>query len=289
VAELSHWVPRLISELETAPALTDVTSDLQDSGLQAYVEIDRNAAARLGVPVSAIADALYDAFGQRQISTIFTHANQYRVVLEVRPEFQLTPDDIARLHVTGSDGRPVPLGGLARIEQRPTALLINHTGQFPSATVSFNLAPGAALGEAVTIELPAAIELRLQGAAEAFRNSLASTLWLILAAVLVMYIVLGVLYESFIHPVTILSTLPSATVGALLALKPARSHPPSRPFALSPDPDDDACGIVCRHPDAPRPRLGRRTAPATGSGDGWRTLGKSSLDPVHDACGVPVF
>jgi len=226
VAELSHWVPLLIAELETKPALMDVTSDLQDSGLQAYVEIDRNAAARLGVPVSSIADALYDAFGQRQISTIFTHANQYRVVLEVRPEFQLTPDDIARIHVTGSDGRPVPLGGLARIEQRPTALLINHTGQFPSATVSFNLAPGAALGEAVaaietardTIDLPAAIELRLQGAAEAFRNSLSSTLWLILAAVLVMYIVLGVLYESFIHPVTILSTLPSATVGALLAL-----------------------------------------------------------------------
>jgi len=226
VAELSHWVPRLISELETSPALSDVTSDLQDSGLQAYVEIDRNAAARLGVPVSAIADALYDAFGQRQISTIFTHANQYRVVLEVRPEFQLTPDDIARIHVTGSDGRPVPLGGLARIEQRPTALLVNHTGQFPSATVSFNLAPGAALGEAVSaietardaIGLPASIELRLQGAAEAFRNSLSSTLWLILAAVLVMYIVLGVLYESFIHPVTILSTLPSATVGALLAL-----------------------------------------------------------------------
>jgi len=224
--ELSHWVPRLIAELETAPALSDVTSDLQDSGLQAYIEIDRNAAARLGVSVSSIADALYDAFGQRQISTIFTHANQYRVVLEVRPEFQLTPDDIARLHVTGSDGRPVPLGGLARIEQRPTALLVNHTGQFPSATVSFNLAPGAALGDAVSaieaardrITLPASIELRLQGAAEAFRNSLSSTLWLILAAVLVMYIVLGVLYESFIHPVTILSTLPSATVGALLAL-----------------------------------------------------------------------
>jgi len=226
VDELSRWVPRLLAQLAQQPALRDVTSDLQDGGLQAYVEIDRAAAARLGVPIARIADALYDAFGQRQISTIFTHANQYRVVLEVAPEFQLSPADIGRLHVAAADGRPVPLAGLARIEQRSTALLVNHTGQFPAAMISFNLAPGASLGEAVAaieagreaIELPASVELRLQGAAEAFRNSLSSTLWLILAAVLVMYIVLGVLYESFIHPITILSTLPSATVGALLAL-----------------------------------------------------------------------
>jgi len=226
VDELSRWVPRLLAHLARQPALQDVTSDLQDGGLQAYVDIDRAAAARLGVPIARIADALYDAFGQRQISTIFTHANQYRVVLEVAPEFQLSPADIGRLHVAAGDGRPVPLAGLARIEQRSTALLVNHTGQFPAAMISFNLAPGASLGEAVAaieagrdaIDLPASVELRLQGAAEAFRNSLSSTLWLILAAVLVMYIVLGVLYESFIHPITILSTLPSATVGALLAL-----------------------------------------------------------------------
>jgi len=226
VDELSRWVPRLLAQLAQQPALRDVTSDLQDGGLQAYVEIDRAAAARLGVPIARIADALYDAFGQRQISTIFTHANQYRVVLEVAPGFQRSPEDIGRLHVAAADGRPVPLAGLARIEQRSTALLVNHTGQFPAAMISFNLAPGASLGEAVAaieagreaIALPASIELRLQGAAEAFRNSLSSTLWLILAAVLVMYIVLGVLYESFIHPITILSTLPSATVGALLAL-----------------------------------------------------------------------
>ncbi|MCR6702182.1 MAG: MdtB/MuxB family multidrug efflux RND transporter permease subunit [Dokdonella sp.] len=225
-AELAAWTPRLLERLQRAGPLADVASDLQDQGLQAYVAIDRNAAARLGVSVSAIADALYDAFGQRQISTIFTQANQYRVVLEARPDFQFGPEAIARIRVAAADGQQVPLSGIARIEERPSALLVNHIGQFPAVTVSFNLAPGASLGEAVAaieqaqheLAMPASVELRLQGAADAFRNSLASTLWLILAAVLVMYIVLGVLYESYIHPVTILSTLPSATVGALLAL-----------------------------------------------------------------------
>jgi len=225
-AELAAWTPRLLERLQRAGPLADVASDLQDQGLQAYIAIDRNAAARLGVSVSAIADALYDAFGQRQISTIFTQANQYRVVLEARQDFQFGPEAIARIRVAAADGQQVPLSGIARIEERPSALLINHIGQFPAVTVSFNLAPGASLGEAVAaieqaqreLAMPASVELRLQGAADAFRNSLASTLWLILAAVLVMYIVLGVLYESYIHPVTILSTLPSATVGALLAL-----------------------------------------------------------------------
>ena len=223
---LALWSGRMLSHLQQQPALRDVASDLTDRGLQAYVDIDRDAAARLGVPVSSIADALYDAFGQRQISTIFTHANQYRVVLEAHPEQQLGPEDIGRIHVTTSDDRQTPLSGLARIQTRATALQVSHLGQFPAVTLSFNLGECASLGEAIAvieqarvdIGLPASVELRLQGAAAAFENSLSSTLWLILAAVLVMYIVLGVLYESFIHPVTILSTLPSATVGALAAL-----------------------------------------------------------------------
>jgi len=224
--ELAHWNARLLEVLRQRPALADVASDLQDQGLQAWVEVDRDAAARLGVSMSTIADALYDAFGQRQVSTIFTHANQYRVVLEADPRFQLGPEAIGRIHVPTADGGQTPLSGLARIQTRATALQTSHLGQFPAATLSFNLAPGASLGEAVAqiesarqeIGMPASVELRLQGAAQAFRNSLSSTLWLILAAVVVMYIVLGVLYESFIHPVTILSTLPSATVGALAAL-----------------------------------------------------------------------
>jgi len=224
--QLAQWTPRLLAYLQQSAALADVASDLQDQGLQAHVLIDRVAAARLGISVDAVADALYDAFGQRQISTIFTQANQYRVVLEARPDAAFGPDAIARLHVAGPDGRQVPLNGIARIEQRPAHLLINHVGQFPAVTFSFNLARGASLGEAVqaiegaraAIGLPTGVELRLQGAADAFRASLSSTLWLVLAAVVVMYLVLGVLYESSIHPITILSTLPSATVGALLAL-----------------------------------------------------------------------
>ncbi|MEG2802990.1 MdtB/MuxB family multidrug efflux RND transporter permease subunit [Stenotrophomonas sp.] len=223
---LARWTPTLLAHLQQSGALADVASDLQDQGLQAHVLIDRVAAARLGISVDAVADALYDAFGQRQISTIFTQANQYRVVLEARPDVAFGPEAIARLHVAGADGRQVPLSGIARIEQRPAHLLINHVGQFPAVTFSFNLAAGASLGEAVdaiegaraAIGLPSGVELRLQGAADAFRASLSSTLWLVLAAVVVMYLVLGVLYESFIHPITILSTLPSATVGALLAL-----------------------------------------------------------------------
>src|SRR5690606_13720972 len=215
-----------LDALRQEPALADVASDLADQGLQAWVDIDRDAAARLGIPVSTVADALYDAFGQRQVSTIFTHANQYRVVLEADPRFQLGPEAIGRIHVATADGRQTPLSGIASIQTRPAALQVSHLGQFPAATVSFNLAPGASLGEAVAaieraraeLGMPASVELRLQGAAHAFRASLSSTLWLILAAVLVMYIVLGVLYESFIHPITILSTLPSATVGALAAL-----------------------------------------------------------------------
>ncbi|MCL4185931.1 MAG: efflux RND transporter permease subunit, partial [Burkholderiaceae bacterium] len=228
---LAFWVPRLVDRMRAIPALADVASDLQDRGLQAYLDIDRDAAGRLGLSMNAIDNALYSAFGQRQVSTIFTQANQYRVVLEVAPRFQASPSALEAIHVSGSGGQLVPLSSVARVIERPTSLVINHIGQFPAATVSFNLAPGASLGDAVAairaaereLGLPASIQTSFQGAALAFQASLDSTLLLILAALITMYIVLGVLYESYIHPVTILSTLPSAGVGALLALMLAGS------------------------------------------------------------------
>ena len=225
-AALALWVPQLVAKLKTLPQLADVASDLQNDGLQAYVDIDRDAAGRLGVTVAAIDNALYDAFGQRLISTIYTQSSQYRVVLEVGADFQAGPATLGSLHVPGADGRQIALSEVARIEERRAPLAINHVGQFPAATVSFNLAAGQSLGAAVAairaaeaeMGLPLSIETRFQGAALAFQNSLGHTLWLILAAVVAMYIVLGVLYENAVHPVTILSTLPSAGVGALLAL-----------------------------------------------------------------------
>ena len=225
-ALLQEWTPRLVEALRERAELTDVASDLQHDGLQIYLDIDRDAAARLGIEVSAITNALYDAFGQRQISTIFTQASQYRVVLEAEAGNRLGPQALEQLFVQSEGGTPVRLSSLARLEQHSAPLLINHIGQFPAVTLSFNLAPGVSLGEAVEvieavkqeIGLPAGIQSHFQGAAEAFRASLSSTLLLILAAVVTMYIVLGVLYESYIHPITILSTLPSAAVGALLAL-----------------------------------------------------------------------
>ncbi|WP_222911827.1 MdtB/MuxB family multidrug efflux RND transporter permease subunit [Pseudomonas sp. DNDY-54] len=223
---LDEWTPRLVAALRERPELTDVASDLQSDGLQIFLDIDRDAAARLGIELSAITDALYDAFGQRQISTIFTQASQYRVVIEAEAGNRLGPQALEQLFVQSEGGTPVRLSSLATLEQRNAPLLINHIGQFPAVTLSFNLADGVSLGEAVEIiesieaeiGLPAGIQSRFQGAAEAFRASLSSTLLLILAAVVTMYIVLGVLYESYIHPITILSTLPSAAVGALLAL-----------------------------------------------------------------------
>jgi multidrug efflux pump len=223
---LQEWTPRLVEALRARPELTDVASDLQSNGLQIYLDIDRDAAARLGIQVADITDALYDAFGQRQISTIFTQASQYRVVLEAEAGNRLGPQALEQLFVQSEGGTPVRLSSLATFEQRNAPLLINHIGQFPAVTLSFNLASGVSLGKAVQvieaveqeIGLPAGIQTRFQGAAEAFRASLSSTLLLILAAVVTMYIVLGVLYESYIHPITILSTLPSAAVGALLAL-----------------------------------------------------------------------
>ena len=225
-AELALWVPRLVERLRTLPQLADVVSDVQDDGLQAYVEIDRATAGRLGVTPAAIDNALYNAFGQRLISTIFTQTSQYRVVLEVKPEFRMGPAALEDIYIGSSTGKQVKLSAVAKVIEKPTQLLISHLGQFPSATISFNLAPGASLGEAVDairvtekdIAMPLSVQTRFQGAALAFQASLDNTLLLILAAIVTMYIVLGVLYESYIHPVTILSTLPSAGVGALLAL-----------------------------------------------------------------------
>ncbi len=232
--ELATSTHRLLERLRTLPDLVDVASDLQEQGQQAYVQIDREAAGRLGVTVAAIDTALYNAFGQRLISTIYTQSSQYRVVLEAAPGLGRGPTAISDLYLPGSTTNAsgittqvqVPLSSVAQVLERPAALAINHVAQFPSATVSFNLAPGASLGHAVNaikaeeagLDLPLSVETSFQGAAEAFRASLSSTLLLILAAVVTMYIVLGVLYESYIHPITILSTLPSAGLGALLAL-----------------------------------------------------------------------
>ena len=257
--ELSLWVPRLIERLRREPALADVASDLQDGGLQAYVDIDRATASRFGITPAVIDNALYNAFGQRLVSTIFTQTNQYRVVLEVQPQFQLGPDALDNIYVpatipgaasggglattatTTTTASPASSGGasgtqqvrlssIAKVVERSAPLVVNHIGQFPAATISFNLAPGASLGDAVKaieaaqrdLQMPLSAQIRFQGAALAFRAALSNELWLILAAIVTMYIVLGVLYESYIHPITILSTLPSAGVGALLALMIAR-------------------------------------------------------------------
>lgn len=223
---LALWSDKLVHALSQLPELTDVASDLQDKGLQVYLVIDRDAASRLGVSVSTITDALYDAFGQRQISTIYTQASQYRVVLQAQSGETLGPAALNQIHVKTTDGGQVRLSSLAHVEQRQAQLSIAHIGQFPAVMMSFNLAPGVALGKGVElinqtqkdIGMPIGVQTQFQGAAQAFEASLSSTLLLILAAVVTMYIVLGVLYESYIHPITILSTLPSAAVGALLAL-----------------------------------------------------------------------
>ena len=229
--ELALWVPKIVERLRSVPELLDVASDTQDQGVQAYVDIDRSSAGRLGITPAAIDNALYNAFGQRLISTIFTQSNLYRVVLEVKPGFQQGIAAMDSIYVVSPGGSQVPLSSIARITEKPTPLAINHIGQFPASTISFNLAPGVSLGESVTairkaaseLDMPVSVETSFQGAALAFQSSLNNTLLLILAAIVTMYIVLGVLYESYIHPVTILSTLPSAGVGALLALLVSRN------------------------------------------------------------------
>jgi len=264
-AELATWSQQLLQKLQAVPQLRDVASDQQNNGLQANLIIDRDTASRLGILPQAIDDTLYDAFGQRQVSTMFTQLNQYHVVLEVGPQFKLTPDDLKNIYVkstagasvtgltatgataastssagtsvnstsstnasptTVAGGTQVPLSAFTRVEMRTAPLAINHQDQFPVVNLSFNLAPGVSLGDATTaieqaeqeINLPRSISTGFQGTAAAFHNSLSSEPWLILAAIITVYIVLGVLYESYIHPITILSTLPSAGVGAILAL-----------------------------------------------------------------------
>lgn len=224
---LSVWVPKLVDALRNKPELADVIDDMQEDGLNTFINIDRDAAARLGVSAAAIDDALYDAFGQRQISTVFTQSNQYRVVIEVPEQFRRDPASLSTVYVKSTSGKPIALTSVVKVTEGRSPLVINRLDQFPSVTVSFNLKPGASLSSAVDsvtqatkeIGLPLSVQTRFQGAARAYEASLSSTLLLILAAVITMYIVLGVLYESFIHPVTILSTLPSAAIGALLALQ----------------------------------------------------------------------
>ena len=224
--ELNDWATRIVQKLQTLPQLKDVASDQQSAGLKADLVIDRDTAARFGILPQSIDDTLYDAFGQRQVSTIFTQLNQYHVVLEVGQQFQDDPTDLTHIYVKSITGTQVPLSAFSHFETSNTPLAINHQGQFPVVTISFNLAPGDSLGNATKaiaqaereIGMPVSIHPSFQGTAAAFQNSLSSEPYLILAALVTVYIVLGVLYESYIHPVTILSTLPSAGVGAILAL-----------------------------------------------------------------------
>ncbi|MCX5808543.1 MAG: MdtB/MuxB family multidrug efflux RND transporter permease subunit [Proteobacteria bacterium] len=230
--ELNTLAPKLVDALRTHPELRDVSSDQQDKGLQLFVEFDRSTASRLGITPQMIDDALYNAFGQRQVSTIFTQLNQYRVVLAVKPDFQKGPEALQSIYLRGINGGQVPLGAFVKTSETTGPLVISRQGQFPAATISFNLAPGAALGHAVAaiesaekkMDFPASIRGSFQGTAQAFRISLANEPFLILAALITVYIVLGILYESYIHPITILSTLPSAGVGAILALMVCRSE-----------------------------------------------------------------
>ncbi|MBB5318129.1 multidrug efflux RND transporter permease subunit [Tunturibacter empetritectus] len=226
VDELTMWTGRLVAKLNQIPILSDVASDEQMSGLEAQLVIDRDTASRLGITPLNIDDTLDDAFAQRQVSTIFTQQNQYHVVLEVAPKYQRNPAALDNIYVKSSNGTQVPLSTFTHFEEKPTALVINHQGQFPAVTISFNLAPGKSIGDAVDavnkaqaeLNMPPSVKGEFQGSAKAFESSIANEPLLILAALIVVYIVLGVLYESYIHPITILSTLPSAGVGAILAL-----------------------------------------------------------------------
>jgi multidrug efflux pump len=225
-AELAVWTDKLVEKLKTLPELQDVATDQQNDGLEAHLVIDRGTASRLGITPQTIDDTLYDAFGQRQVSTIYTQLNQYHVVLEVTPEFQRNPKALDAIYLRSASGGEVPLSAFTHYQPGSTPLVVNHQGQFPTVTISFNIAPGYALGHAVTaigtagkqIGMPDSVQAAFQGTAQAFEASLTNEPLLILAALVTVYIVLGVLYESYIHPITILSTLPSAGVGAIVAL-----------------------------------------------------------------------
>ncbi len=224
--ELNHWAPIIEQAMAKLPQLQDVTSDQQIASPHLAIDIDRDAASRLGLSLAQIDQTLYDAFGQRQVATIYASSTQYKVVLEVLPSFQADPAALSRIYVSGLNGAQVPISTVARFTNKTAPLTINHQGQFPSVTVSFNLAPGVALGVAVDkikqlqadLKTPITLDGSFQGTAQAFQSSLSSTPLLVAAAILAVYIVLGMLYESYVHPLTILSALPSAGVGALLML-----------------------------------------------------------------------
>ncbi len=225
--DLYHWAPIIMNRLKQIPELRDVNSDQQDKGLQSYLAVDRDTAGRLGISAQDIDNALNDAFGQRQVSNIYEGLNQYHVVLEVAPEFQQNPSALNLIYVPSNTGKLVPLSAFTHYEPSNTSLSVNHQGIFPSITLSFNLAPGASLGPAVQhieearrqLGVPSGLHASFQGTAQAFQDSASNQLLLIFAALGAVYIVLGILYESYIHPITILSTIPSAGIGALLALQ----------------------------------------------------------------------
>ncbi len=224
--DLIEWGPKVLREMRQVPGIVDVNSDQQNRGLQVALTIDRDAAARLGISMQTIDDTLHDAFGQRQVSTMYKPLNQYRVVMGLESDFWQNPDALGQIYLRGQNDAQIPLSAICKYQPANTPLSVNHSGQFPSVTVSFNLSPGVSLGDAVdkveelkqSLKLPESIQGSFSGTAQAFRDSLANEPLLILAALVTVYIVLGVLYESYIHPITILSTLPSADVGALLAL-----------------------------------------------------------------------
>ena len=226
LAELDHWTPLLVDKLRKVPQLADVNTDEQQRGLQQNVVVDRDAAARLGIQPAAVDSTLYSAFGQRQVSIMYTQQNQYRVVLEAEPRFQREAVSLDKIYVRGANGQQVPLSAIAHFESVNTSLSVNHQGQFPAVTLTFNLAPGVSLGQATgyidqaarDLGMPSSVRGSFQGTAKVFAQTLSTLPWLIVAALVSVYIVLGVLYESLIHPITILSTLPSAGLGALLAL-----------------------------------------------------------------------
>ena len=243
--ELAYWTPKLVAKLQAIPTLLDVATDEQNQGISTQVQIDRDTASRLGITPQLIDDTLYDLFGQRQISTMFTQLNQYHVVLEVAPQFQRGPRDLDDIYIRSATNGQVPLRAIAKVVEMSTPLAINHQGQFPVVTISFNLADAASLGQAVTairqagndLGLPPSVEASFQGTAASFQASLSNEPILILAALIAVYIVLGVLYESYVHPITILSTLPSAGVGR----DPGVVHLPSgfqRHRSHRPDPAD---------------------------------------------------
>jgi multidrug efflux pump subunit AcrB len=227
IEELQHWVPVVQARMQQMPELVDVTTDREQGGLQANVVIDRNAASRYGVRIQDIDNALNNAFSQRQVSTIYTERNQYRVVLEVDPQFQRDPSDLTRIHVPGTNGTQVPLASVARIERALAPLVINHQGSYPAVTVTYNLAPNVSIEQAsraierqiANLHLPDNVHAEFAGDARQFARTVSARPLLILAALIAVYIILGVLYESLAHPLTIISTLPSAGLGALLALQ----------------------------------------------------------------------